>query len=54
LKKNYQQLIIAIKNLFKIENLKKKLEDKGMKEYAKNLILNKNTEKLVDIFKYYS
>jgi glycosyltransferase involved in cell wall biosynthesis len=52
--RNSQQLAVAIKKLIENENIRKKIGRQGYERVCKEFNTQKNTKKLVDIFKYYS
>jgi len=52
--KNPKQLAIAIKKFIKNRNLREKIGRQGYKRVCKKFNVRKNTEKLLELFEYYS
>ena len=52
--RNSQQLAVAIKKFIKNKNFREKIGRQGYERVCKEFNTQKNTKKLVDIFKYYS
>jgi len=52
--KNSQQLALAIKKLIENENFRKKIGRQGYEKVCKEFNIQKNTEKLLEFFEYYS
>ena len=52
--RNSQQLALAIKKFIKNKNFREKIGRQGYERVCKEFNTQKNTKKLVDIFKYYS
>lgn len=52
--KNSQQLALAIKKLIENENIRKKIGRQGYKRVCKEFNIQKNIEKLLELFEYYS
>jgi len=52
--KNSKQLALAIKKIIKNRNIRENIGRQGNKRVCKEFNIQKNTEKLIELFKYYS